>query len=61
MLGYWNFPTQPREGKTPQTQPPVETKEKEYGGALLGEGTTTSRHIFLLFEFLRYRMSSVQC
>ena len=30
MLGRWNFPSELREGKTPQTQPPVETKEKEY-------------------------------
>jgi len=34
VLGHWNFPSQLREGKTPQTLPSVETKQKEYGRRL---------------------------
>ena len=38
MLGRWNFPSQLPEGKTPQTQPSVETKQKEYGRRLTRRG-----------------------
>ena len=40
MLGRWNFPSQLREGKTPQTQPLAETKEKEYTRRLTRRGNS---------------------
>ena len=46
MLGGWNFLSQLREGKTPQTQPPVEAGEKECAKRLItiGEATPMLTH-----------------
>ena len=40
MLGRWSFLSELREGETPQTQPPVETKEKEYTRRLTRRGNS---------------------
>jgi len=40
VLGRWSFLSELREGETPQTQPPVETKEKEYKRRLTRRGNS---------------------
>jgi len=40
VLGRWSFPSELHEGEAPQTQPPVETKEKEYKRHLTRRGSS---------------------
>jgi len=60
VLGRWNFTSEPREGKTPQTQPPVETKEKEYTRRLTRRGNPnvlahfSSIRVFTVVQQVRY-------
>jgi len=49
MLGRWNFPSQLREGKTPQTQPSVEAKVKGICTAPHSEGQLQRPSTFLSF------------
>ena len=50
MLGRWDFPSQLREGKTLQTEPPAETNEKEYTRRLTRGGNSNA---LVHFSYIR--------